>query len=499
MNINYSYGPVPTVRAFAQSDAFMRGLMGPFGSGKSSGCVLEIVRRAGMQARSPDGVRRSRWCVIRNTFPELRDTTIRTVHQWIPPHLFGEWRSSENEYRVKGIPGCEIEILFRALDRPDHVAHLLSLELTGAWVNEAREVPFSIIEALQGRVGRYPPIRDGGPTWHGVFMDTNPPDSDSKWYKFFEEWLSSEDGLATDAAHRAKYGRPFAEIFKQPSGLAPDAENLANLPNGRGYYETLAAGKDPEWVKVYVAGQYGFVVDGRPVFPEYNDAVHCSDKVVAAKGVPIYRGWDFGLTPACVLVQQNALGQAVVLDEIVSDDMGIDAFGDEVKAHCAKRWSKTAKQDDGKPLGWDPEWIDVGDPAGQSRSQTDEKTCFQVLASKGIFVEPGLQTLAIRLESVRKPLSTMRAGRPGFLMHPRCRALRKGFLGAYQFRRMNTAKEKYTDKPDKNEASHPMDALQYPLTLLFGGGLTTARERPADPFDDMPQDVGADRSATTGY
>lgn len=472
--------------------------MGPFGSGKSSGCVVEISRRAAAQVPGPDGVRRTRWAVVRNTYRQLHDTTMKTLWQWLPAHLFGDYKASDETFVVKAIPGCEIEILFRALDRPDHVANLLSFELTGAWLNEAREIPWSIFEAMQGRVGRFPPIRDGGPTWHGIIMDTNPPDSDSKWYKFFEEWLPSEAGQEFAGEYERRQGRPFAEIFKQPSGLAADAENLANLPGGRGYYETLAAGKDPEWVKVYVDGQYGFVVDGRPVFPEYNDSVHCSEKVVAAKGVPIYRGWDFGLTPACILVQQNALGQAVVLDEIVSDDMGIDAFGDEVLAHCARCWSKAAKQSDGKPLGFDPEWIDVGDPAGQARSQTDEKTCFQVLASKGIFVEPGLQTLAIRLESVRKPLSTMRAGKPGFLLHPRCRALRKGFLGAYQFRRMNTTKEKYTDKPDKNEASHPMDALQYPLTLIFGGGLTTSKERPAA-ADDAPFESAADRSATTGY
>lgn len=38
----------------------------------------------------------------------------------------------------------------------------LSLELTGAWVNEAREIPWAVIKALQGRVGRFPAVTDGG-------------------------------------------------------------------------------------------------------------------------------------------------------------------------------------------------------------------------------------------------------------------------------------------------------------------------------------------------
>jgi hypothetical protein len=37
----YSYASVPTVKRFSQSKAFIRGLMGPFGSGKTSGCVMD--------------------------------------------------------------------------------------------------------------------------------------------------------------------------------------------------------------------------------------------------------------------------------------------------------------------------------------------------------------------------------------------------------------------------------------------------------------------------
>jgi hypothetical protein len=138
MDIRYSYTHVPTIREFAASNARVRGLMGPFRSGKTSGCIIEIVRRALAQQRGPDGIRRTRWLAIRNTFPQLNDTTIQSTLMWLPPQYFGRYYPSDHRYLVKGFEGVEFEIWFRALDRPDHVQNLLSLEVTGAWVNSAR-------------------------------------------------------------------------------------------------------------------------------------------------------------------------------------------------------------------------------------------------------------------------------------------------------------------------------------------------------------------------
>lgn len=69
---------------FHADDSFVRGIMGPIGSGKSVACVIEIISRALRQAPNQDGVRRTRWAVIRNTYPELTSTTIKTWMDWLP-------------------------------------------------------------------------------------------------------------------------------------------------------------------------------------------------------------------------------------------------------------------------------------------------------------------------------------------------------------------------------------------------------------------------------
>lgn len=71
MDIRYSYSDVPTIRKFADDDTFIRAVTGPYGSGKSTGAgVIELINRAMRQAPGPDGVRRSRWAVVRNCYDD---------------------------------------------------------------------------------------------------------------------------------------------------------------------------------------------------------------------------------------------------------------------------------------------------------------------------------------------------------------------------------------------------------------------------------------------
>lgn len=461
-------------------------------SGKSVACSIEIAQRGMGQAPGPDGRRRSRFAVIRNTLKQLEDTTERTFLQWFPPIQFGDWVPSKHNYTLRALKGpgddrnAEIEVMFRALDRPDQVGDLLSMELTGAWVNEGREVPWAVTEAITGRVGRFPARRDGGATWSGVWSDTNPPDVDSDWFKFFEEQDHTEAVADLAKVIPGMTVENYCRIFKQPSGRSVRAENVQNVPLG--YYQRLAIGKSQEWVKVYVDGEYGFVTDGKPVWPEYNDAIHCpADERQWPRpnlNLPIQRGWDFGLTPACIYSQITARGQWIVFDEQVATSMGADRFSDEVLDHSARYYPGA-------------DFRDVGDPAGNERGQSDERTCFQILHGKNILIEPGLQTLEIRLESVRKPLRTLVDGRPQFQLHPRCKKLRRGMMGGYHWRRMKVSGERYAPTPEKDQYSHPCDGLGYTGTRLFGVGLYLPKGN--DNARGSNQTAVGSRSRVTGY
>jgi hypothetical protein len=446
------YNAEPTPARFHRSGAFVRGLMGPIGSGKSVACCMEVVRRALEQAPGKDGVRRTRWAFIRQTYPELKSTTIKTWLDWVRPEKFGpvKWEAPI-KHLVKLGKDCELEVLFLALERPDDTKKLLSLELTGAWVNEAREVPKAVVDAATGRVGRFPSARDGGCTWSGVLMDTNPPDDDHWWYRLAEE--ERPDGW---------------EFFKQPGGRSALAENLGNLP--RGYYARICAGKDENWIRVYVDGAYGTVEVGRPVYKgAWNDTLHVAkDELWPLAKQPVVIGFDFGLTPAAVFAQVTPRGQFRVIDELVATDMGLRQFCENVVVPLVKTKYQTT------PLHV------VGDPAGAQRDYSED-TAFDILDEVlGEYVEDVEEADSndptARIEAVKWFLTRLTDGQPTFQLSPSCRVLRKGFNGGYKFRRLQVAgEERYTEKPDKNDFSHPHDALQYAALRLRGGAPKKAR------------------------
>jgi hypothetical protein len=442
------YNPTPTMARFHADRSFFRGLMGPLGSGKSVACTIEVVIRAGEQQPGPDGVRRSRWAIIRNTFPELRSTTIKTWEDWVGPACpitYGSPITGRLRMPLGDGTSIDAEVFFFAMDLEKDVKKMLGIEITGAWLNEARELQKSVIDAVTSRVGRYPAKRDGGPTWSGIIADTNPPGTDHWWYRLSE--VERPEGW---------------NFFRQPGALRlvdgvyeanPEAENVDNQPLGYNYWLRQVGGKDPEWVNVHVLGNYGNVFSGKPVYEGlYNDALHASTTPLGIyRGLPLRLAWDFGLTPACVAGQLSAKGQLRVLREWVCENGALREFArDVVKPALANEFH-------GMTI------ISTADPAGNQRSQVDEVTCIDELARLGIPTTAAPTNDFIpRRQAVATFLTKTIDGGPGFILDPSCEMLRKGFLGGYKFDRVQVSgDERFKDVPTKNKFSHPADCCQY--------------------------------------
>jgi hypothetical protein len=436
---------------------------------------IEIVARA-TQQEPFEKVRRSRWAAIRNTYGELKTTTIRTWSDWFPPEIAPmRWDSPIISRLVFDLPDgttVDLEILFISLDRPDDVKKLKSLELTGVWINEASELPKAVLDMATGRVGRYPSKALGGATWSGVIMDTNSPDDDHWWYDLAE--VSKPQGY---------------EFFAQPGALMrvgdkyvpnPEAENIQNHSLGYEYWLRQVPGKTGQWINVFILGQYGTVHDGKPVYPEYNDSLHVKE-ISPIQGVQLVIGLDFGLTPAAVITQTDSRGRLLVLNEICGEDIGISAFlEDALIPFLVSNYPAWWKDKDNLIQC-------IGDPAGDQRAQTDEKSCFDEVKAKKLKIRGAKSNAWLpRRGAVAWFMSKLSSGQPMFLLDPYCQVLRKGFNGGYKYRRIQViGEERYTDVPNKNAYSHPHDALQYASMEL--GGIQATKEKPKQPTRLLPR------------
>jgi hypothetical protein len=433
-------------------------IMGPLGSGKTNASCWKLFRLICGQEPDKNGVRKSRWAAIRNTYPDLLGTTAK---DWL--EMFGdlgrfikgglEPPTHHLAFRLDDGTVVNSEVIFMALDRAEHVRKLRGTQLTGAWLNETKELPFAVIEMVDLRVGRYPMEVD--PTWFGIFGDTNAPDTDHWYYRLAEVdkpegwvFLRQPGGLIRDGA-----GAPWR--------FNPLAENVNNLPpRGEGwrYYVEGAQGKKEDWIKVNLANDYGYVMDGKPVYPDYSDSVHCQPfDLVSAWGIHI--GLDFGLTPAALFSQRAPWGQWRHRFELCTESTGIIRFAGELKRFIAMH------------LPGVPILSITGDPAGDQRQAADneERTSFQLLLANGVAAQPAFTNdFSVRTEAFAKPMRELIDGKPAFLIHPDCKVTRKGLAGGYCFRRMKVAgDERYRDEPDKTMYSHPCEAGQY---LVMGAG-----------------------------
>lgn len=313
MEINYQ--AEKTISLFHASNAFVRGIRGPIGSGKSVGCCWDAWLRA-VNQRPFNGVRSSKGAIVRQTYGELRTTTIATWMDWFDPITkisYGHPIQGRMRFNHPSGDGTivDCELIFLALDHPKDVKKLKSLELTWIWFNEASEIHYDHIEMGTGRVNRYPSKSNGGFNWSGIFMDTNSPDEANWWHEMSENEKPNDWEFFDQPPALLNIGTE-----KEPEFIDnPEAENIENHVIGSDYYFKQIPGKNIEWVNVYILNQYGSSDPGSYVYANYGEENH-TDKVFDP-GRPIIWTHDFNFVPLCSGVLQEYGDDVYAVDEFV--------------------------------------------------------------------------------------------------------------------------------------------------------------------------------------
>ena len=452
--INYS--APPTCAAFMKSQSFGRLIAGPVGSGKTTACLFELFRRACEQTPAHDGIRYTRFAIVRQTLRQLKDTVLKDITSWLDG--VAEYKVSENTVHIR-IGDVRSEWLLIPLDDPEDQRRLLSMQITGAWMSECIEMDVGIVSPLAGRCGRYPAANLGGASWFGIIADTNMPSEGSDWHKF----------MALDTP-------PDWQIFIQPGGMEDNAENLEwliqtpetlKLPvtsevrraQGRTYYERFIRSNSEDWCKRYVHALFGDDPSGSAVFRDsFKSAFHVVEGLTPVAGHPLIVGQDFGRDPCSVICQLDHRGRLLVLKEVVVDDMGLELH---VERNLRPALADAAFL--GRAIAI------VGDPAGRSKGSIYEETSFDALKRMGFQAFPApTNDIDKRLRAIEAFLLAQRDGGPAILIDKeKCPTVVRALSGGYRYAKTRAGQRK--PLPDKNAYSHIIDALQYAALAAHGG------------------------------
>lgn len=506
----------PVAQRFGVDPAILKCIMGPVGSAKTTECIATGIRVGGMQEpvwndRRRCWVKTCRGAVVRDTYPNLDRTVIKSWHRWFPKTL-GRWSGEAPRTHSftlsmgKGTPDhyeLDIEVIFVAIGDNAIEDVLRGLELTWLWLNEMDLLPRAIIEFGIGRVGRFPSGDLGRCRFPQIFGDMNAPEEDN-WTvaTFIDKKLDPEAVKAFEkrfANDNGEVSRPLISFYRQPGGMDDGAENLHNLEGGRSYYEMQVALLPADKARRMVHNRIGPVRAGTPVFPEFQDD-HLYDSVSVVTGnvrafdpipgLPVLIGADQGLLGAAILAQLDPrTDQLFVLDELARifetgdghievSQIGAEAFGAEVRQRLVTRF---------------PGLIASGawcDPAGLAGENAINSTSWRKDFQKGLGITvrrspvPG-NAIAPRLKAVRERIAARIAGKPRLVVHPRCTILRKAFNSKYVLQRVAVGSTldggRFADKPLKVQGyADVMDALQYLAVAVEKGALWgEAEERDA--------------------
>lgn len=446
-------------------------IQGPIQSGTSTASCLRIWALACEQEADYDGVRRTRFSITRDTYKELRETTIKTWLEWFPESEWGPVIRAEPSFHhlKRKHPSndgtlVDCEVIFLAIPDADVAAQILaSYEITGFFRNEGQSCDKAVIDELLSRCARYPSMKNGpGATWHGGFIDLNAP-NEGHWIPYMRKDIPLPPDWSEEEVD--EFVKPDGwKFFTQPSGLIearvegkivyqpnPAAENQRHTKKS---YLQIIQGKTKSWIDQRVMNKVGLYVEGKAVYPTFSEQDHTSKAPLKAiDGWEIVVGLDFGRDPAAAFMQV-VNGQWRMLSELIGDNESAALFAPKVKRHLAEKYP-------GFRVSFS------GDPRGADGTQSTETTAYDVFLAQGMRVYPA--TTDNNPQMRRSAVETVLSRRNGLVIDPRCLVAKTGFAGGHHYPKIKVRGMTglYSDKPSKGRYSHIIDAVE---NALLGGG-----------------------------
>lgn len=469
----------------------IRAIVGPIGSGKTTGVLGACQANAQRQPRvivDREQVRVYSLTVMRTDYRLLWGSFIDAFwFKWFPQEsAFTHWSGAIDQKADQIIrlntPFGKVmwKVAFRALSdlrTPEQISNFWRGQLPNdIWLEEGDGFSLDIYQNAYSRLGRGVEMRFGGPTSPTMFISTNRP--------LIGHWMDVK--IETGAWKRDE------EVFIQPAGDSPGADNLVNLPPT--YYEDQKKELDERNYRRLVQNERVMPRAGMPVHPEYRDSFHGSDRrLLPQPGLPLVLGIDPRTHPSGALLQyEPRRGQWQGLDEVCGEKgMGAQRFAEMVNALLGTPQYEWWSERRGMIRA-------VADPSatyGADDAAGELDWLQRVAAILQIDIVPARSNKASNRRDPIKALlrRTIGNAQPAIIFSNTMMRTRAGLGGMFHYAEINLqgagSGKGVSAEPVKNEYADICEAVEYAVQEF--GGLADAgvpaghRARSSDP-DDYP-------------
>ena len=459
----------PKAAAYGQSRADLALIVGPTGGGKTTESARRILRAAQWQDRSPiDGIRKCRIAIICTTYRRLWDQVTNSYFKEIDREWGLKGPGGGTGFTgAKGDPwdhrftiACPdgstayVEVMGRAVGDSDLEDFFRGLEVTAFWIPELdTHETVDILAGCQNRVGRYPepddrpePVPGRPAAYAGVWADSNAPVIGSWFHRRF--YIKPEKGDA---------------VFIQPSGLSPQAENMANLRKiNADYYPALAERmKEPWAIRRFVENRPGYTRNGQPVHEHFD-----AERMVVQRAIPADPAFPLVIAADC----GNTLNPAALFGQYVGTQLR--GLAEVLPPLDLVRFAGEVKRIRETQFGHVKEAVMVLDPAARARSTMNAQLSYAQILSQltglEVFLAPSNDPNVRRTALSQIFQRSVLGGEPAFLIGNNCPGTIEALAGGYRFKRTG---DRLSPQPEKNIHSHPGETAEYLALGTEGLGL----------------------------
>ena len=442
-DLEIRYKPLPTQRAFIESEAVVNVIYSNTGEGKTFACIGAILRHVQRCGRP------IRCAILRDTLENLRTSVVVSIKEYFQfnPAAY-RFTDQDKKLTIFTKPHRITCDLF-GIDDSASLSRLQGPEYALIWLNEPAPMAEKANAGLSEEVFNAALVRCARQkgTKARLQVDMNPADEEHWTFKRFleAEAIDEDNPLITKAVFRVPYGENVhaSEVSRQAVRAA---------------YKN-----DPASYERYVLGQFAVIYHGDKVTPYYNRLLHLLPyPAVPVKGLESFRLWDSWGAPCCILGQITTIGRLIIYNVcLIEGNSDIRTLISTQVEPLLKspRWKGKARS-----------WRDIGDFTMGQRDQSNVEESSKLViqrAFKGRF-EPGPSTWKLIKQGLDDMFQRngLIQGMPSVQLDPvGAKLLDKALNGAWHYPTDNSGK-RTREKPVKDAASHVGDAFANGCAVL---------------------------------